>query len=285
MSMAKSTKPNKTTASKKTAAKPAQKTTPVSQTNKKTSSNQIHMTLMSLILVGVVLVLLFSSFAFYQVSQVNEKVTRLDNFFANNAQGYGTSDSDSQSPGSGDTQAQQPDTQNVGTPDIENRPVLGDADAPVTIVEYSDFTCGFCGKFHSETYPQLKEKYIDTGLVKFVYKDFPVVQGQDAAIASKCVFRDLGNEAFFEYHNIIFNNQNVVSESNLRTWAIDLGISGETYDACIEDQEIASQVQADFTEGQGFGISGTPGFIINGKLLVGAQPFAAFEQIIEAELE
>lgn len=215
-------------------------------------------------------------------SEAEEKIDRLDNFFASNAPGYGSEPSAAAPSAPG--QAAAPSAPQVGEPDIENRPTLGSADAPVTIVEYSDFSCGFCGRFHAETYPQLKEEYIDTGLVKFVYKDFPVVGGEAAAIASKCVFRDLGNEAFFSYHDTIFDNQRSTTPSTLKSWALDLGYDEAQYDACLEDPEIASQVQADFAEGQSFGVTGTPAFVINGQLLVGAQPFSAFQSVIDAEL-
>lgn len=251
------------------------------------SSNQTQTILMSLVLIGVVLVLFFTSFTYYQVSQIDGKVTKLDSFFASNAQGYG--DGESQ-PQTGDSQVQNPGSgaQEVGTPDISNRPVLGDADAPITIVEYSDFECPFCQRFFLETYPQLKSEYIDTGKAKLVYKDFPLnfhQMAKPAAIAGKCVYSLSDSETFYEYHDMIFNNQNVLSESNLRSWALDVGISGEEYDSCIVDPQIEEQVDADMAEGTQFGVSGTPSFVINGKLLVGAQPFSAFEQVIEAELE
>ncbi len=252
-----------------------------------TSSSQTQTILMSLVLIGVVLVLLFTSFTYYSVSQIDGKVSKLDSFFANNAQGYGDTET-AGTPDIGSQGTQAPGAQEVGTPDITNRPVLGEADAPITIVEYSDFECPFCQRFFLETYPQLKSEYIDTGVAKIVYKDFPLnfhQMAKPAAIASKCVYTLSDSETFYEYHDLIFNNQNVLSDSNLRSWALDVGISGEDYDSCIVDPEIEAMVDADMAEGTRFGVSGTPSFVINGQLLVGAQPFSAFEQIIESELE
>lgn len=293
--MTKSSTTNKKKTTAKTTSTPAssskQEAVSSSVTSGATSSSQTQTILMSLVLIGVVLVLLFTSFTYYSVSQIDEKVSKIDSFFANNAQGYGDAGTAAGTQGAPDTGSQgtqAPGAQEVGTPDITNRPVLGEADAPITIVEYSDFECPFCQRFFLETYPQLKSEYIDTGIAKIVYKDFPLnfhQMAKPSAIASKCVYTLSDSETFYEYHDVIFNNQNVLSDSNLRSWALDVGISGEEYDSCIVDPEIEAMVDADMAEGTRFGISGTPSFVINGNLLVGAQPFAAFEQVIEGELE
>ena len=286
-------KSTKTSNAKKSSASTTQaKKTDASQ-KINDSKLQNHTYLLSLILVGVVLVLVLSSFSLYKVSQVEDKVTRVDDFFAANAQGYGNAESGTQ------TQEQQqgtqgtqgaPDTQQVEQPDIENRPMMGDPDAPITIVEYSDFECPFCQRYFQQTYPTLKEEYIDTGKVNLVYKDFPLNNihplAEPAAIASKCVFKLSGSdETFFEYHDTIFNNQNVLSESNLKKWALDVGVSESNYETCIENPEIASQVQADLEEGTQLGVTGTPSFVIDGELLVGAQPISAFRDVIDSKLE
>ncbi len=217
-------------------------------------------------------------------SEAEEKIDRLDNFFATNAPGYG--DGSAAAPSAGGQEVA-PSAPQVGEPDIENRPTLGSADAPVTIVEYSDFECPFCARFYSDAYQQLKETYVESGDVKIVFKDFPLSFHQlaePAGIAGKCVFREAGNDAFFVFHDTVFENQQSLSVANLKVWAMETGVSEEAYDSCYADPEVAAQVQADFSEGQSFGVSGTPSFIINGQLLVGAQPFSAFEQVIEAEL-
>lgn len=297
-----STKEKKSTTPKKSSENEhtAKKTTSTQKTTNQ-SSQQTQMTMMVLLLVGVVLVLIFTSFSFYTISQVNDKVTRMDNFFASNAQGYDSGNTGNteetgnqgaqQQQGGNEPQQQQGgnEPQQVGEPDISNRPVLGDEDAPVTIVEYSDFECPFCQRFFQDTYPQLKEQYIDTGKAKLVYKDFPLPNihpmAEPAAIAGKCVYRLSDSETFFEYHDTIFNNQGGLSEASLEQWATDLGVSQSEYQSCIENPEVKEQVDADFNEGSEFGISGTPSFVIEGQLLVGAQPISAFQDIIDAELE
>ena len=161
---------------------------------------------------------------------------------------------------------------------------LGDKNAPVTIIEFSDFECPFCARFYKQTLPQLQRAYIDTGKVKLVYRDFPLSfhpNAQKAAEAAECVREQGGDEAYFKMHDAIFENQPSLSESNLKVWAQDLGYD---IDSCLDSDKFRSEVQKDFADGQAAGISGTPSFFINGQKLVGAQPFSAFQQIIEAEL-
>jgi protein-disulfide isomerase len=268
------------------------KTTSVSESTdsqtKAVSSDSSTTTLLLVVIlvlgvVQLVLIALSSGGGSGLSAEAEAKIDRLDSFFASNAPGYGDgslvpSESGQVAP----TVAPQ-----VGEPDITNRPFLGSADAPITIVEYSDFECPFCARFYSDAYQQLKDTYIANGQVKLVYKDFALSFHQlaePAGIATKCVFREVGNDAFFALHDTIFENQQALSTANLRVWALETGISESVYDSCIEDPEVVAQVQADFAEGQSFGVSGTPSFVINGQLLVGAQPFSAFEQVIDAEL-
>jgi protein-disulfide isomerase len=273
---------SKATASKKKAV--AKKAIVEEQVSQNTSSQSV---LLSLILVGVILQLLFTIGLYFTntsggvPSETIEKVDRLDAFFAANAPGYGSA------PSAEAPSAQAPETQTVSEPSLEGRPMIGNEDAPITIVEYSDFECPFCGKFHSETYGQLKEEYIDTGKAKLIYKDFPLdfhKLAKPAAIASKCVFKELGSEGFFAYHDTIFENQRSLSEENLKAWAVEAGVDAQVYDTCIADPAIEKMVDEDFQEGAQLGVQGTPSFVINGKLLVGAQPFSAFKQVIDAEL-
>jgi len=164
--------------------------------------------------------------------------------------------------------------------------VLGDENAPVTIIEFSDYQCPFCSRFWSQTLPLIKSEYIDTGKVKFVYRDFPLSSihpmAQSAAEAAECVRDAAGNdEAYFEYHDTVFANQQLLSIANLNSWAKEQG-----YDIteCLSSGEFRSEVSKDTADAQAAGGRGTPYFVINGNPLSGAQPFSAFQQIIEAEL-
>ncbi len=186
---------------------------------------------------------------------------------------------------------------------VDDDAILGDKNAPVTIIEFSDYQCPFCRKFWAETLPSIKEQYIDTGKVRFVYRDFPIPSlGHEMAVtlaeAAECVRDVAGNdEAYFKMHDKIFEEQSILdggsksspvtktvhgfSEDDIKSWAQDLGYN---IDSCLDSGKFRSEVQKDLVDGQSAGIKGTPGFVINGKLVSGAQPFSIFQQIIEAEL-
>jgi len=162
---------------------------------------------------------------------------------------------------------------------------LGDENAPVTIIEFSDYQCPFCERFWSETLPSIKSEYIDTGKVKFVYRDFPLnaihPMAESAAVAAECVREKGKDKAYFEYHDKIFENQQLLSNENLKKWAKELGYE---IDTCLDSEKYLEEVNGDLLDGQALGVSGTPAFFINGIELSGAQPFSAFKQIIEQEL-
>ena len=179
---------------------------------------------------------------------------------------------------------------------IDDAPVLGDKNAPVTIIEYSDYQCPFCRKFWTETLPSIKKDYIDTGKVKFVYKDFPLGFHPGAipyAESAKCAKEKGGDDAYWKMHDKIFEEQNKLDGGSvkstvtypgdeiLKKWAKDIG-----YDIsiCLDSGKYKDAVQKDSDEGSSVGVQGTPGFFVNGRLLSGAQPYAAFKQAIDAEL-
>jgi len=177
-----------------------------------------------------------------------------------------------------------------GTPsqvsaDADDDAVLGDADAPVTIIEFSDYQCPFCGRFYAQTLPLLKSQYVDTGKVKMVFRDFPLTQihpmAMPAAQATECVREEGGDDAFWEMHDVLFENQESLSNANLIMWAKEIGYDIED---CLNSGKYASEVQNDIKDAVAAGGQGTPYFVINGKPLSGAQPFEAFQQIIESEL-
>jgi protein-disulfide isomerase len=185
------------------------------------------------------------------------------------------------------TQPTQPGEPSRVTASVDDDPVLGSEDAPVTIIEFSDYQCPFCGRFWSETLPQIKSQYIDTGKVRLVYRDFPLTSihpfAQPAAEAAECVRDAAGgsDEAYFKYHDKVYGNQQALSDSNLKEWAQELGYNIED---CLSSGKFRAEVTKDLSDAQAAGGRGTPYFVINGKPLSGAQPFEAFQQAIEAEL-
>ncbi|MFP4524002.1 MAG: DsbA family protein [Candidatus Woesearchaeota archaeon] len=164
----------------------------------------------------------------------------------------------------------------------DDDPFMGAEDAPITIVEFSDFECPFCTRFWEETLPKIKEEFVDTGLVKFVYRDLPLPQlnhrnAQKAAEAAECA-HDQG--AFWEYHDKLFANPDGLGTDSLKKHAADLGLDVQEFNECLDSGKHAEEVQADAEAARQQGITGTPGFVINGQTVTGAQPFDKFQQII-----
>ncbi len=174
---------------------------------------------------------------------------------------------------------------------VDDDPFMGKENAPVTIIEWSDYECPFCKRFYDQTLPQIKSEYIDTGKVKFVYRDFPLSFHQNAHIeaqAAECAKDQGGDTAYFKYHDVIFkrtiSNGLGIAVDQLPVIARDIGIDVTAFNTCLNSGKFKAEVDKDFSDGSAAGIQGTPGFIINGKLVSGAQPFSVFKQIIDAEL-
>jgi len=188
-----------------------------------------------------------------------------------------------------------------GTPiyeiSIDDDPVKGDPNAQLTIIEFSDFQCPFCSRFYSQTLPLLEENYIDTGKVKLVFKDLPLDRLHPNARATH-IAAECANEQgkFWEYHDILFEKQpqwQSLSPSNLDStltnFAAGLGMQSTEFQACMESQEIADEVNDDTLEAASYGTTGTPTFFIGNEKdgftkLVGAQPFAAFKTMIDSKI-
>lgn len=165
---------------------------------------------------------------------------------------------------------------------------LGNDQAAITVIEFSDFQCPFCGRFQTTVAPMLLKQYVDTGKVKFVYKHSAFL-GQEsvwAAQASECA-ADQGK--FWEYHDLLFSRQNgenqgAFNKDKLIGFASELGLDMAKFEPCLTNDETLARVQADTQEGQRAGVRGTPTFFINGQPLVGAQPLQAFQQVIDKTL-
>ena len=167
---------------------------------------------------------------------------------------------------------------------IDDDPIKGDVDAPVTIIEFSEYECPYCKKYVDETLNQINEKYIKTGKVKYVFRDFPLgfhQHAKPAAMAAECVRDEDGDEAYWEYHDTLFANRTALDNDNLKKYASDMGIDIAD---CLDNEDFAEEVEKDMADGQKYGVRGTPAFFINGRLVSGAQPFANFEKVIEEEL-
>lgn len=164
----------------------------------------------------------------------------------------------------------------------DNNPVLGPEDAAVTIVEFADFNCGWCGRFVDETLYKIVETYGDN--VRIVYRDMPIIGGQtsvDAAIAAECA---ASQDRFWDYHNLLFKNTEARGRDAYVGFAEEIGLNIEQYTLCLDDKATSDAVLLDYLDGQGLSITGTPAFFINGRKISGGQPFEVFSTIIEAEL-
>jgi protein-disulfide isomerase len=165
----------------------------------------------------------------------------------------------------------------------------GRAEAPVTLIEYSDFTCGFCGKFFRETWPRLKAKYVDAGLVRFVYRDFPRASkgtGIQAALASRCA----GEQGrYWSMHDRLFGAGARIVPSDFERHASGIGLNVPQFAACVRAEKYVDAIIEDHDEGVALGFRGTPGFVLLRTAneddvpvtIPGAFPFEIFEEEID----
>lgn len=164
---------------------------------------------------------------------------------------------------------------------------MGDPNAPVVIEEYSDYLCTFCQLFVEETEPALIREYIDTGQVYFIYRNLPLGQSSIAPAEASLCAAEQG--MFWEYHDILFANQaghdpKAYSDRRLEAYAEVVGLDVEQFNACTSEQRYADQVQQSQVDANNAGVSSTPTFFINGKILEGAQPYSIFQQEIDTAL-
>ena len=179
----------------------------------------------------------------------------------------------------------------------DDDPVIGNQDAPITIIEFSDFQCPFCARFQIQTLPLILEQYVETGKVKFVFRDFPIQSSHPnampAAVASECA--DEQNK-FWQYHDMLFENQGTWSKMDFasaitvfKEYAIKLELNQEQFNACLDSGKYVNEINNDLTDGRNYEITGTPGFFIGNEKIGfvkvnGAQPFEVFQGIIESQL-
>lgn len=181
---------------------------------------------------------------------------------------------------------------------LDDDPMLGELNAPVVLIEFIDFQCPFCRRFYTETLGELKEKYINTGKVLFVLKDFPIESIHGAAQkASEAVECAKDQNLWSEMHDKIFEEQNKMGSGTIqftveeiKDWASEIGLDSDTFNNCLDSGKYEQEVQQDFANGVTLGITGTPYFFIGTQELgyitiVGAQPFSVFKQLIDSELE
>ena len=180
----------------------------------------------------------------------------------------------------------------------DDDPVMGDPDAPVTMVEFSDFECPFCARFHQQTLPRIVSEYVETGHLNIVYRDFPIdsihPNARIAHIAAECADEQ---GAFWPYHDILFERQSEwgglgpgdEAASGMMRYAAALSLDADAFASCLGDPAIGAEIDADRAQGSVYGVSGTPAFFIGNdrtgyEMVSGAKPFESFAQVIDRKV-
>lgn len=161
----------------------------------------------------------------------------------------------------------------------------GEVDSPVVMVSYSDFQCPFCGKFARDTEPKLVSKYVDTGVLRIEWRDFPYL-GAESTTAARAGRAAAAQQKFWEFHDKLYGSQSApntgtLTQEYLVGVAGGLGLDIDKFRTDMDAPETAQVINEDFTMGQQIGVSGTPAFLVNGRPIIGAQPIQVFEQAIE----
>ena len=197
-----------------------------------------------------------------------------------------------------DDATQQPQAEAAANPSIvlptvDDDAVLGSADAPVTLIEFSDFQCPFCRSFANTALKEIKKNYVETGKVKIVYRDYPLPfhpAAIPAARAAECAHEQ---DKFWEMHDQIYLEQDKQGSNtiefgaeDLKSWAKNVtGLNHQKWETCFSSDKYTDEINKDLADGMAAGINGTPAVFINGKEVVGAQPYPVFQQAIEAALK
>jgi len=240
-----------------------------------------------MVLIGITLIV--SAISLYGTIQINGKVAAIDSLI--------TAPSPSPSPSPSPTP-----TPTVTATFDSSDPVDGNANAPVTIIEFSDFQCPFCSAVvgvnnsvsqaltqRDPTWqppiPNIINNYVKTGKAKLVFRQFPLTSlhpyAEKAAEAALCAN---AQGKFWEYHDELFNHQDALDVASLKQYAANLKLDTAKFNTCLDNGAMASAVAKDESEGQSYGVSGTPDFFINGAQITGAQSFSVFKQAIDQAL-
>jgi protein-disulfide isomerase len=174
---------------------------------------------------------------------------------------------------------------------VAGHPVMGRNDAPLTLIEFSDYQCPFCRRFFESTLPGLKAEYVETGKLRYVFRDFPIdsihPHARKAAEAARCAG---AQGKYWEMHDLLFRNQQALQVEQLKGHARGLGLDASAFDACLESSSHGAGVQRDYDDGFGAGVRGTPTFFlgktqpgdtIEGGPITGARPLSDFRREID----
>jgi len=183
--------------------------------------------------------------------------------------------------------AESVDIDELLTPGPLGDKILGSEDAPVTIVEYASMTCGHCANFHKRTYPELKKQYIETGKVKFIFREFPL---DPVAAAAFMLARSAPADKYFDIIDTMFENQSTWAFSDnpynsLLNFSKQIGFTQESFEEALKNQKLLDAINEVRERGSNeFKVGSTPTFFINGEKHAGALPFDQMSELIDAEL-
>ena len=161
-------------------------------------------------------------------------------------------------------------------------PVKGSENAPVTITQFSDFQSNIDSRWYMDSKAHLEKQYVNTGKVKLVYVHFPSPEAIPAALASECAHEQ---GRFWDYHDVLFENQDLLGDSNYKQWAGELGLNQQQFNDCYDDRKYEARIEADITKAKNLGISIGPSFFVNDVFIEGRRSFNTFQPIIEDELD
>lgn len=187
---------------------------------------------------------------------------------------------------------QRPPVPPIAKVSVKDSPVLGSADAAVTVVEFTDYQCTYCLRFIQQTFPKLKEQFIDTGKVRWVVRDMPLGFHKNARKAAQAAHCAGEQDRFWEMRSVLFANATKLEEENLPSYAQALGLDMPAFDACLESDRHLAAIDKSTQDAGGVQITGTPTFVVGkatgdwveGKRVVGARDFKIFEENISKVL-
>jgi len=179
---------------------------------------------------------------------------------------------------------------------IEGSPSMGNKDAKLTIVEFSDYQCPFCSQHVRETMPQIEKDYVTTGKLKYVFRNFPLPFHEKASKAAEAAYCAGDQGKFWAMHDRLYANQDALAEKDLPEHAKAVGLDLEKFQDCLSSGKHAQEIKKDIEDGEKVGITGTPSFLLGYteakgakvkavKQIVGAQPYTAFEAAIDSLLD
>jgi len=248
--------------------------------------------LLSIISVAVLLSVLLSGWALYERSSMQIEIAALNKDMATmqaELKEIKSRPAQAARPGA---PAPQPVIEKVVS--IDDDPIKGDKNAPVTIIEFSDYECPFCKRSYDNVIKKIDEEYISKGKVRLVFRDYPLPfhkKAIPAAIAANCA----GEQGkYWEAHNFLFENPDKLDAASVISSAAGIGLDKAKFEACVKDKSKEKEIEKDVEDGQKYGVRGTPSYFIGkttdgdeitGTFVRGAQPYSVFKEHIDAQLK